>query len=109
LKTDGYGTFAVGGLPFSWVSFLDGMQRVLFFTHNETLALRLARSTGESERIEQEVELSVHGLGVSLVNNAESVRRELAYLTISSSDIVWEVSEILSGGMVIGEGEEEGG
>jgi vacuolar protein sorting-associated protein 13A/C len=98
LKTDGYGSFVAGGLTFSWVSFLDGMQRVLFFTHNVHLADRLARSTGESERIEQEVELSVHGVGVSLVNNAESVRRELAYLTISSSDIVWEVIRGREGG-----------
>jgi hypothetical protein len=37
------------------------------------------------------VEVSIHGVGLSLVNNAESVRRELAYLTLSSSDIVWEV------------------
>jgi vacuolar protein sorting-associated protein 13A/C len=91
LKTDGYGSFAIGGMIFSWVSFLDGMQRVLFFTHNVHLADRLARTTGESERIEQEVEVSIHGIGISLVNNAESVRRELAYLTVSSSDIVWEV------------------
>ncbi len=44
-------------MDFSWVSFLDGMQRVLFFTHNVVLADRLARTTGESERIEQEIEV----------------------------------------------------
>ncbi len=57
LKTDGCGSFNSRGMDFSWVSFLDGMQRVLFFTHNVVLADRLARTTGESERIEQEIEV----------------------------------------------------
>jgi hypothetical protein len=57
LKTDGCGSFNIRGMDFSWVSFLDGMQRVLFFTHNVLLADRLARTTGESERIEQEIEV----------------------------------------------------
>ncbi len=57
LKTDGCGSFNIRGMDFSWVSFLDGMQRVLFFTHNVVLADRLARTTGESERIEQEIEV----------------------------------------------------
>ena len=101
LKTDGFGSFAVGGMTFSWVSFLDGMQRVLFFTHNVHLADRLARTTGESERIEQELDVSIHGVGVSLVDNAESVRRELAYLSISSSHIVWEVRLDMPWGTVL--------
>ncbi len=64
LKTDGYGSFTIGhsNMTFSWVSFLDGMQRVLFFTHNVALADRLARTTGESERIEQEVPVFMHKL-----------------------------------------------
>merc|ERR1719319_200795 len=78
---------------FSWVSFLDGMQRVLLFTTHSDLADQLVRTTqtGESERIAQEIDVSIHGIGVSLVNNDEYVRRELAYLSVTSSDVVWEV------------------
>ena len=46
---------------------------------------------GESERIEQEMDVSIYGVGVSLVNNDMDVRRELAYLGVTSSSIVWEV------------------
>ena len=37
----------------AWVSFLDGMQRVLLFTDDINLGLNLAQSTGEHERIAQ--------------------------------------------------------
>ena len=46
---------------------------------------------GESERIEQEMDVSIYGVGVSLVNNDMDVRRELAHLGVTSSSIVWEV------------------
>ena len=35
--------------------------------------------------------MSIYGVGVSLVNNDTDVRRELAYLSVTSSDIVWEI------------------
>ena len=50
-------------------------------------AERLAKCTGEMERIEWEMDISIHGIGVSLVNNDENVRKELAYLSIVSSNI----------------------
>ena len=50
-------------------------------------AERLAKCTGEMERIEQDIDISIHGIGVSLVNNDENVRKELAYLSVSSSSI----------------------
>ena len=37
----------------AWVSFLDGMQRVLLFTDNIGLGNSLAHTTGEHERIDQ--------------------------------------------------------
>ena len=37
------------------------------------------------------MDVSIYGVGVSLVNNDAEVRRELAYLSVTSSDIVWEV------------------
>jgi len=91
LRTDEYDQFRVGTAKFAWVSFLDGMQRVLLFTSNPPLALHLAKTTGESERIEQEMSANIHGIGLSLVNNDDIVRRELAYLSVTSSDIVWEI------------------
>ena len=47
----------------------------------------MAKCTGEEERIEQDIDISIHGIGVSLVNNDENVRKELAYLSVSSSNI----------------------
>ena len=37
------------------------------------------------------MDVSIYGVGVSLVNNDMDVRRELAYLGVTSSSIVWEV------------------
>ena len=37
------------------------------------------------------MDVSIYGVGVSLVNNDMEVRRELAYLGVTSSSIVWEV------------------
>eukprot|EP00092_Neocalanus_flemingeri_P033380 GFUD01036296.1.p1 GENE.GFUD01036296.1~~GFUD01036296.1.p1 ORF type:complete len:2741 (+),score=704.42 GFUD01036296.1:512-8224(+) len=91
LKTDECDAFRVGNGQFAWVSFLDGMQRVLLFTSQPMLAQQLAKTTGESERIEQEIDISIYGVGISLVNNDSAVRRELAYLSVTSSDIVWEI------------------
>ena len=56
------------------VSSLDGMQRVLQFTNQPLLAQQLANTTGESERIEQEMDVSIYGSGVRLVNNDSDVR-----------------------------------
>ena len=76
---------------FGWVSFLDGMQRVLLFTDDISLCYRLAHSTGENERISQELEISIHGIGISIVNNSPNCNYELIYTSVTSSDIVWEV------------------
>ena len=91
LRTDEFDAFKIGHGQLAWVSFLDGMQRVLLFTNQPLLAQQLAKTTGESERIEQEMDVSIYGVGVSLVNNDTEVRRELAYLSVTSSNIVWEV------------------
>ena len=91
LRTDECDVFKIGNGQFAWVSFLDGMQRVLLFTGQPVLARSLAKTTGESERIEQEMDVSIYGIGLSIVNNDDGVRRELAYLSVRSSDVVWEV------------------
>ena len=91
LTSDEYGVFQIGNGRFAWVSFLDGMQRVLLFTNQPELAQHLAKTTGETERIEQEMDVSIYGVGLSLVNNDSEVRRELSYLSVTSSNIVWEI------------------
>jgi len=64
------------------------------FTDDPGLCFNLAHTTGENERIEQEIDLSIHGIGISVVNNsAGSIGSgyELLYTSITSSDIVWEI------------------
>lgn len=63
-----------------WVSFLDGMQRVLLFTLDMSIA-RDAQSAGELETIDKEITVSVHGLGLSLINNVSRV--EVMYIGIA--------------------------
>ncbi|KFP74234.1 Vacuolar protein sorting-associated protein 13C, partial [Acanthisitta chloris] len=70
-----------------WVSFLDGRQRVLLFTDDVALVSK-ARQAEELEQPEQEINLSIHSLGLSLVNNEN--RKEISYIGITSSGVVWE-------------------
>nr|CAD7395131.1 unnamed protein product [Timema poppensis] len=88
LRKDGIGEFSLTGDDITyWVSFLDGMQRVLLFTPEMAVA-RDAQSAGELEAIDQEITLSIHGLGLSLINNA--IRTELLYIGVASSGVIWE-------------------
>ncbi|KAF7694965.1 vacuolar protein sorting-associated protein 13A isoform X1 [Silurus meridionalis] len=69
------------------ISFYEGLQRVALFTNEE----RVFKLLCESERVElaeQEISLSLQDMGISLVNNSTS--QEVAYIGISSSDVVWE-------------------
>lgn len=63
-----------------YVSFLDGTQRVLLFTTNMKVA-EDCELAGDFEPIEQEITISIHGVGFSLVNNI--MRTELLYLCIA--------------------------
>ncbi len=93
LISDGEGVIELDvGQYLAWVSFLDGMQRVLLFSEDPNLCYTLAHSTGEFERIMQEVEVSIHGIGISVVNNSSPADAyEVLYTSVTSSDIVWEV------------------
>uniref|UniRef100_A0A8C9SIT0 Vacuolar protein sorting 13 homolog C n=1 Tax=Scleropages formosus TaxID=113540 RepID=A0A8C9SIT0_SCLFO len=71
-----------------WVSFLDGRQRVLLFTEDVALVTK-ARQAEELEQFQQEVNISLQNLGLSLVNNES--RQEIAYVGITSSGVVWEM------------------
>ncbi|XP_006275410.2 intermembrane lipid transfer protein VPS13C isoform X1 [Alligator mississippiensis] len=70
-----------------WVSFLDGRQRVLLFTDDVALVSK-ARQAEEMEQPDQEINLSLHSLGLSLVNNEN--KQEISYIGITSSGVVWE-------------------
>ncbi|KAM6200995.1 intermembrane lipid transfer protein VPS13C [Rhynchocyon petersi] len=71
-----------------WVSFLDGRQRVLLFTDDVALVSK-ARQAEEMEQADHEITLSLHSLGLSLVNNDN--KQEVSYIGITSSGIVWEM------------------
>ncbi|XP_053128095.1 intermembrane lipid transfer protein VPS13C isoform X2 [Hemicordylus capensis] len=70
-----------------WVSFLDGRQRVLLFTDDVGLVSK-ARQAEEMEQPDQEINVSLHSLGLSLVNNDS--KQEISYIGITSSGVVWE-------------------
>ncbi|XP_049761829.1 intermembrane lipid transfer protein VPS13C isoform X1 [Elephas maximus indicus] len=71
-----------------WVSFLDGRQRVLLFTDDVALVSK-ARQAEEMEQPDHEITLSLHSLGLSLVNNDN--KQEVSYIGITSSGVVWEM------------------
>lgn len=88
LTQDGIGEFFYNSdTKVYWVSFLNGMQRVLLFTHDLALAT-IAQEAGELERLEQEITVTIQGMGLSLVNNYK--QQEVAFLGITSSGIIWE-------------------
>uniref|UniRef100_A0A8K9XTQ8 Vacuolar protein sorting 13 homolog C n=1 Tax=Oncorhynchus mykiss TaxID=8022 RepID=A0A8K9XTQ8_ONCMY len=89
LDLDECGQFAYDGLSqVHWVSFLDGRQRVLLFTEDVAVVTK-ARQAEELEQFQQEVNVSLQNLGLSLVNNDN--RQEIAYVGITSSGVVWEM------------------
>ncbi|KAL3081088.1 hypothetical protein niasHT_037556 [Heterodera trifolii] len=62
------------------VCFLDGRQRVLLFTADNKVSFN-AQQAYEMEQPDIELELHLHGVGISLVNNVKSV--EVLYMAIS--------------------------
>ncbi|XP_035670900.1 vacuolar protein sorting-associated protein 13C-like isoform X6 [Branchiostoma floridae] len=87
LIKDGIGEVKLSGdQKLYWVSFLDGLQRVLLFT--EDLAVTTRAHEADLERVEQEINLHIHGLGISLVNN--ETKTEISYIGITSSGVIWE-------------------
>ena len=64
------------------VSFLDGKQRVLLFTHNYDLATN-ALQAGEITKPKINIELVMKGIGISIVNN--DAKKDLIYMAITRS------------------------
>jgi vacuolar protein sorting-associated protein 13A/C len=91
LYGDGFGTYTYksGGenKEYYWISFLDGLQRVILFTPDVELATHL-QAARENEIASAEYIIMLHGVGVSLVDNEKL--KELMYLRIASSEISWE-------------------
>ncbi|CAG9795097.1 unnamed protein product [Diatraea saccharalis] len=88
LRQDGIGEFLINETQkVYWVSFLDGLQRVVLFTDDPILASG-AHTIGEAELVDTEIVLSMQGMGLSLVNDPELL--EIVYISISHSGIIWE-------------------
>uniref|UniRef100_A0A8C9AEJ4 Vacuolar protein sorting 13 homolog C n=1 Tax=Prolemur simus TaxID=1328070 RepID=A0A8C9AEJ4_PROSS len=89
LLKDGCGQFPYdANIQIHWVSFLDGRQRVLLFTDDVALVSK-ALQAEEMEQADHEITLSLHSLGLSLVNN--EIKQEVSYIGITSSGVVWEM------------------
>ncbi|KAJ1520910.1 hypothetical protein ONE63_003990 [Megalurothrips usitatus] len=92
LRKDGIGEFYPHqGVKVYWVSFLDGIQRVLLFTPEAAVAGD-ANSAGGLEVPSMAVSISIHGLGLSLVDSQR--RQELVYIGIASSGVIWETRKL---------------
>ena len=81
LLKDNLGTFQIPDIDQEvyYVSFLDGTQRVLLFTTSLKIA-EDCQLAGDLETLDKEIILSIHGVGLSLVNNI--TRSELLYMCI---------------------------
>ncbi|XP_017333077.2 intermembrane lipid transfer protein VPS13C isoform X1 [Ictalurus punctatus] len=89
LIKDQCGQFAYDSLTqIHWVSFLDGRQRILLFTEDVAVVTKACQAE-DLEQFQQEVNISVQNLGLSLINNDN--RHEIAYMGITSSGVVWEM------------------
>lgn len=92
LRKDGVGTFNHDdGIKVYWISFLDGIQRILMFTTDASIAEE-CQASSKLEIINREILVSIHSLGLSLVNN--DICMELMYLRIGSSGVIWETKKL---------------
>ncbi|XP_039701159.1 intermembrane lipid transfer protein VPS13A isoform X2 [Pteropus medius] len=69
------------------VSFFEGLQRIILFTEDPKV-FKVTYESEKAELAEQEIVLALQDVGISLVNNY--TKQEVAYIGITSSDVVWE-------------------
>ncbi|PNI62122.1 VPS13A isoform 6 [Pan troglodytes] len=69
------------------VSFFEGLQRIILFTEDPRV-FKVAYESEKAELAEQEIAVALQDVGISLVNNY--TKQEVAYIGITSSDVVWE-------------------
>uniref|UniRef100_A0A8C9IWX4 Vacuolar protein sorting 13 homolog A n=1 Tax=Piliocolobus tephrosceles TaxID=591936 RepID=A0A8C9IWX4_9PRIM len=69
------------------VSFFEGLQRIILFTEDPKV-FKVTYESEKAELAEQEIAVALQDVGISLVNNY--TKQEVAYIGITSSDVVWE-------------------
>lgn len=89
LRKDGIGKFKYENSDEElwWISFLDGTQRVLFFSKSDSVA-QGTQATNRFNQVTQEVSIAIHGIGLSLVNSV--AQKDVMYVGIASSGVIWE-------------------
>lgn len=93
LLQDAYGNVSIGESEENklyWVCFMEGRQRTLLITRLSELATNALQAEGFT-RPKVSLEISMKGLGISVVNDEK--RQELIYLGISGSETLWEVKK----------------
>ncbi|CAI8053010.1 Vacuolar protein sorting-associated protein 13A (Fragment) [Geodia barretti] len=74
-----------------WKSFISGIQRVVLFTPFLETVDRI-KVVGSYSRPQVEVLLGLSAVGLSLVDNSK--KRELAYIAITQSGVIWQVEKV---------------
>ncbi|EGW07549.1 Vacuolar protein sorting-associated protein 13A, partial [Cricetulus griseus] len=86
-KDDMMTPITVGKKTIYLVSFFEGLQRIILFTEDPKV-FKVTYESEKAELAEQEIVLALQDVGISLVNNY--TKQEVAYIGITSSDVVWE-------------------
>nr|CDS30225.2 Vacuolar protein sorting associated protein 13A [Hymenolepis microstoma] len=86
ITTDSNITFTLGSATVHVVSFLSKLQRTLLLTTDPVVASLAARS-GEMESITDRISVVLQSVGISMVAN--QLRKEICYISIRSSDVIW--------------------
>ncbi|XP_026299715.1 vacuolar protein sorting-associated protein 13C isoform X2 [Apis mellifera] len=73
-----------------WVSYMEGNQRILLFTQEETVFLK-AKSIIDPEPSKKEIFVSFAGIGVSIIKKSNEILKELMYANITDSAAHWEL------------------
>ncbi|CAK9828583.1 Intermembrane lipid transfer protein VPS13A [Anthophora retusa] len=73
-----------------WVSYMEGNQRILLFTQQETVFLN-AKSIVDPEPSKKEIFLSFAGVGISIVTKSNEILKELMYANVTDSAAHWEL------------------
>uniref|UniRef100_A0A5S6QAI9 UBA domain-containing protein n=1 Tax=Trichuris muris TaxID=70415 RepID=A0A5S6QAI9_TRIMR len=88
LTFDGFEEFLLPADKHAYcVSFLNGRQRTILFTEDLAVCTN-ARQIYELEEADSEMLVSFHGVGLSLVN--DSIAKEVAYIALRSTGVIWE-------------------
>ncbi|KHJ44017.1 hypothetical protein D918_05710 [Trichuris suis] len=88
LTYDGYEEFFLArDHPAYCISFLNGRQRTILFTDDLAICTN-ARQIYELEAADSEILVSLHGVGLSLMN--DTIGKEVAYIALRSTGVIWE-------------------